>query len=85
MNNNITIEFKNPLLVATLKAISKHTAELATDLEIINNTICPECGDKLNVKWKPDTINMVRCACPRCAYSGFHKAEFFVEGIDKHE
>ena len=35
--------------VAKLKAIAKHTAALADELEEIDKSICPECGDLMDV------------------------------------
>jgi len=84
ISKELNIDVKSPLLVATLRAISRHTGELAGELEIINNTLCPKCGDKLKAKRQHDCRSLVFCACPRCAYIGFHKQEFFdTSGFDK--
>ncbi len=83
MEKDIILNMKMPLLSATLKAISKHATELANELDIINNTLCPKCGDKLKPKKKFAKGGVIYCTCPRCEYTGFHKVEFFIDFYKK--
>ena len=73
---DMTIVLNTAHLVANIRAISKHLNNLADELDIIRNTICPECGDTIKAH-AAASLGMVFCACPRCKYVGFHKAEYF--------
>lgn len=76
--SKLKVKINSALLTTSLKALGKHLSELASELEIINNTLCPECGDKLKPKKEPIKNRMVFCTCPRCEYAGFHKEEYFL-------
>lgn len=45
---SISIDVNNSNLVRKLNAISKHAKALADELEQIDQSTCPECGEVLN-------------------------------------
>ena len=45
---SLTIDVNSKTMVAKLKAIAKHTQALADELDKIDKSVCPNCGEQLD-------------------------------------
>lgn len=58
-------------LTAKLRAISKHTAALAEELEQIDRGVCPNCNAVLDVTtaYADGEVYATFSICPKCGYT----------------
>ena len=66
----ITIELDADMgkLTKKLRVIAKHAEALATELEAIDDTVCPECGDGMEctTMYMDGKVVAEQCTCPNC-------------------
>ncbi|MEK5524130.1 hypothetical protein [Heyndrickxia sp. FSL W8-0423] len=71
MKPSLTIDVNSKIMSAKLKAIAKHTQALADELEQIDKSICPSCGELLDTNdfYADSKLIHTMKDCPSCGYS----------------